>query len=181
MKFKIIILFTLYVSLVSSCISKAVNSKISANDNINATLKSIIINENADFYKKDINAWCSHFVKDSAVQWLCVEDNVTLRANGWNDLYKFVSDYMVQNPKSEIDTLTSQNAITNFRAIVADSMAYVIFTKSHLNTDKTMKQLNETRVLKKVGNEWKILAITSSPAYLTPKSSKNIFIHGDAL
>ena len=64
-------------------------------------LKKIAKQENLDFYKKDLKTWANHFDHSEKLYWICVEDDVTLRATGWNDLNQFVAQWMKENPIPE--------------------------------------------------------------------------------
>jgi hypothetical protein len=149
-------------------------------EKINKTLKSIAVQENIDFYKKDINAWSNHFDHSKSLTWLCVEDNVTLRANGWEDLNQFVGSWMKINPKPESDTDLKLDSITDFQSELTNNLAYVTFKKQHHMPDGKIRTLLENRVFKHNGSDWKIISLTSAPGYNTPKSSNNIFLHNDS-
>ena len=146
---------------------------------LNETFKSIAKQENLDFYKKDFQSWSKHFVHSNSVYWICVEDEVTLRATGWDDLNKFVSQWMKENPKPDSDTLLKQDTINDFQVELSDDIAFVRYKKNHMMPDGNVKILLENRTFKLIDNEWKILGMTSAPGYGTPKSTTNVFIHND--
>jgi hypothetical protein len=147
---------------------------------INETLKSITTQENVDFYKKDFNAWSNHFDHSNALSWVCVEDDVTLRATGWDDLNRFVGSWMKINPKPESDTDLKLDSIIDFKSELSKNLAYVTFKKQHHMPDGKTRMLLENRVFKLIGADWKIISLTSVPAYNTPKSTNNIFLHNDS-
>ncbi len=154
--------------------------KVQSNDQqLVEKFKSIIKQENFDFYKKDFNSWSKHFEHSNAIYWVCVEDNVTLRANGWDDLSQFVSSWMKENPKPETDTVLNRDSISDFHIEQSGKIAFIKYTNHHMLTDGKTKTFLENRTFKFNNGEWKILAMVSSPAYNTPKSSKNIFTHND--
>ncbi len=70
----------------TSCNTKSTTKSASDKVQLADNLKTIVQQENADFYKKDLALWSQHFVHSNAVYWTCVEDDVTLRATGWDDL-----------------------------------------------------------------------------------------------
>jgi hypothetical protein len=163
----------------ANCNPKSDSKSTTASTELNETLKSIARQENLDFYKKDIQAWSNHFVHSNAVYWICVEDDVTLRATGWEDLNQFVSQWMKENPTPDSDTLLKQDTIDDFVVELSDGLAFVRYKKNHMMPDGKVKVLLESRTFKLVENEWKILGMTSAPGYTTPKSTANIFIHND--
>ncbi len=147
--------------------------------NLSDALKSIATQENLDFYKKDFQSWSKHFVHSNSVHWICVEDDITLRATGWEDLNKFVSTWMKENPIPDSDSLLKQDTIDDFQVDLSDSLAFIRYKKNHKMPDGKIKILLESRTFKLVDSEWKILGMTSAPGYSTPKSTPNIFIHND--
>jgi hypothetical protein len=147
---------------------------------INETLKSIAVQENLDFYKKDINAWSNHFDHSKSLSWFCIEDDVTLRASGWDDLNQFVSSWMKINPKPDSDNDLKLDSITDFQSELSNNLAYVTFKKQHHMPDGKIRTLLETRVFKLNGTDWKIISLISAPGFNTPKSSNNIFLHNDS-
>lgn len=140
-------------------------------------LQTIAIQENKDFYKKDLAAWSNHFVQSEAVYWICVEDNVTLRATGWNDLQQFVAGWMKENPNPESDSLLLQDKIEDFKTEISGSLAFVRYKKLKKETGGVTKVILENRVFKQQNNQWKILGMVSAPGYNTPSSSPNVFVH----
>ncbi len=143
------------------------------------TFKKIATQENLDFYKKDLQSWSKHFVHSNSVYWICVEDDVTLRATGWDDLNQFVSIWMKENPVPDSDSLLKQDVIDDFKVELSDQLAFVRYKKNHKMPDGKVKILLENRTFKLIDNEWKILGMTSAPGYATVKSTTNIFIHND--
>lgn len=164
----------------ASCSTKTETKTINSSTELNETFKSIARQENLDFYKKDLQAWSKHFLHSNSVYWICVEDDVTLRAIGWDDLNQFVSQWMKENPTPDSDTLLKQDTIDDFQVELSTGLAFVRYKKNHVMPDGKVKVLLESRTFKLVENEWKILGMTSAPGYATPKSTSNVFIHNDA-
>lgn len=164
---------------ITSCNKKTDVKSVKTSSELKETFKSIVQQENIDFYKKDFQAWSKHFLHSNSVYWICVEDDVTLRATGWDDLNQFVSKWMKENPKPDSDSLLKQDTIDDFKVELSDELAFVRYKKNHLMPDGKIKVLLESRTFKLVENEWKILGLTSAPGYATPKSTANVFIHND--
>jgi hypothetical protein len=146
---------------------------------ISRTLRDVAANENRDFYRKDFAAWQTNFVHSDAVSWVCVEDEVTLRASGWSDVRTFVGDWMTANPAPDSAALTMRDTIQDFHAEIGDQLAFVRFKRPHLMPDGKVKLLIESRTFQRVDGAWKILGMTSAPGYLTPRSTPNVFTHND--
>ncbi len=163
----------------ASCNTKTETKKISTSIDFSETFKSIAHQENIDFYKKDIKAWRKHFLHSNSVYWICVEDDVTLRATGWDDLNQFVSQWMKDNPAPEADTLLKLDTIDDFKVELSHGLAFVSYKKNHMMHDGKVIILLESRIFKLVDNEWKILGMISAPGYTTPKSSANVFVHNN--
>ena len=174
-----IYLVTISIITLSSCTQKQESAKVLGNQQLSETFKTIAVQENLDFYKKDLQAWSNHFVHSSSVYWICVEDDVTLRATGWDDLNQFVTQWMKENPTPDSDTLLKQDTIDDFKVELSNDVAFVRYKKNHKMPDGKTKALLENRVFKLIDNEWKILGMVSAPGYATPKSTANVFIHND--
>jgi hypothetical protein len=143
-------------------------------------LKKIALQENADFYKKDVDKWGAHFVHEPGVSWICVEDDITLRATGWEDLQKFVGDWMKENPTPESDSLLKNTTLVDVQQEIGDKLAFVRFKKFTPAPNGGTKVTLESRTFKKVNGEWKIISMTSAPGYSNAKSTNNIFVHEPA-
>ncbi len=178
LSFKHFLLLTAIIFF-ASCNATTNTKSATASPELNEKFKSIARQENIDFYKKDIQAWSKHFLHSNAVYWICVEDDVTLRATGWDDLNQFVSQWMKENPIPDSDTLLKQDTIDDFQVELSNELAFVRYKKNHMMPDGKIKVLLESRTFKLVENEWKIVGMTSAPGYATPKSVANIFIHND--
>lgn len=166
--------------LLISCNSKSQPKTADDTKTTVENFKSIAKQENLDFYKKDLQAWSKHFVHSNSVYWICVEDDITLRATGWNDLNQFVGNWMKENPVPDSDSLLQLDTIDDFQVELSDSLAYIRYQKKHRMPDGKTKTLLESRTFKLVNQEWKILGMTSAPGYSTPNSTANIFIHNDS-
>ncbi len=175
---KISILFSSIIAF-TSCTQKNESPKVPDSQQLIETFKTIAVQENLDFYKKDLQAWSKHFVHSNSVYWICVEDDVTLRATGWDDLNQFVTQWMKENPTPDSDTLLKQDTIDDFKVEMSNDVAFVRYKKNHKMPDGKTKVLLENRVFKLIDNEWKILGMVSAPGYATPKSTANVFIHND--
>jgi hypothetical protein len=163
--------------LFANCTQK--KSPTNDNQKLYENFKSIATQENIDFYKKDLQAWSKHFLHSNAVYWICVEDDVTLRATGWDDLNQFVGGWMKENPIPDSDSLLKQDIIEDFQVELSNQLAFVRYKKNHKMPDGKVKILLESRIFKLDNNEWKILGMTSAPGYATAKSTANVFIHND--
>jgi hypothetical protein len=65
--------------------------------------------------QEDMAAWSRHFAHTPSVYWICVEDDVTLQANGWSDLEKFVGTWMKANPVPEADSSLKKEVTDDLR------------------------------------------------------------------
>jgi hypothetical protein len=146
-------------------------------DSLTLLLTGIAGKENADFYKKDITAWSSHFAHTPSVYWICVEDDVTLRATGWDDLNQFVGSWMKQNPVPEADSLLKKEVIEDVQTVVGDKVAFLRYKKNKFLPDGSKKMMLENRTFELINNEWKIIGMTSAPGYNSKGSEQNVFIH----
>ncbi len=137
---------------------------------------SVIENETKTFYKKDFNLWSQNFVQKQDLHWVCVESKVLLRANGWNDLSKFVKQWMTQNPEP-IDYESAKFEIKNLSTTIKDSIAFVKF--NYINQNKNVSENNtiESRTLVKEKSNWKIISMTSYPNITSKGGTENIFLY----
>lgn len=136
-----------------------------------------IENETKDFYKKDHAAWSTHYAHSPKVHWACVEPDVTLRASGWEDLSKFVADWMKANP-DPIDYEKAQFKNENVQVSIVGDMAFVSMNASNIQPDSTLRKTISSRTLVKEEGKWKIISMTSYPSDTpTNGSSANIYVH----
>lgn len=142
------------------------------------TLRAAVVQENKDFYKKDLAVWGRHFAHTPAVYWICVEDDVTLRAMGWKDLEQFVGGWMKENPVPVPDSLLQKDRIEEFHAQIADRLAFVRYKKTRFKEDGTPQTMLEQRTFEREPNGWKIIGMTSAPGYDSKGSTGNVFVHG---
>jgi hypothetical protein len=149
-------------------------------DSLTALFTAIAVKENTDFYKKDITAWSSHFAHTPSVYWICVEDDVTLRATGWDDLSQFVGSWMKQNPVPEADSLLKKEVIEDVQTVLGDKVAFLRYKKNKFMPDGSKKIMLENRTFELINNEWKIIGMTSAPGYNSKGSEPNVFIHTTA-
>jgi hypothetical protein len=140
-------------------------------------LQAACVQENADFYKKDLAVWGRNFAHTPSVYWICVEDDVTLRATGWQDLEQFVGGWMKENPVPAPDSLLKKERIEDFQLELADKLAFVRFKKIRQRPGQPEQLLLENRTFQRINNEWKIIGMTSAPGYNSKGSNGNIFVH----
>jgi hypothetical protein len=152
---------------------------LDSKEKIVSVLKARALEENRAFYKKDSTAWNNCFLHSPSVYWVCVEDDVTLRANGWEDLKQFVASWMKDNPIPENDSIINKSTIEDFNVELDNEIAFVKYKKNQIMPDGLKKTILESRVFKLDKAEWKIVGLVSVPSYSTFKSSKNIFVHND--
>jgi hypothetical protein len=148
--------------------------------NDSVLLQKIIKEENADFYNRNIDGWVTHYAQEPGLLWICVEDDVTLRANGWDELQKFVSDWMKENPKADPAANVKGTNFANLTYEIGDKVAFVRFMKFTPSKNGGSKVTLESRTFKKVNNDWKIIGMVSAPGYSNAKSTNNIFVHEPA-
>lgn len=180
--------YTTLILLISLGIFSACNSpvQVKLNTSVNNagdsaaiadTLKKLLVSEGQSFYSKDLARWADHFVHTPDVYWLCVEDGVTLRARGWDDLQAFVAAYMKENPQPESPEKITVDQLSNFQLQANGKLAFLHFTQTKTDAAGNSKQFMENRVFVHRNGAWKILGMTSAPAYDSPGSSKNVFMH----
>lgn len=180
-----LLLFSFFtvITLISSCSRNNTNtSKESAavipsrTEDSLAILKAIET-ETRNFYKKDHAAWSKSYVQNDKVYWICVEPDVSLRAKGWNDLSKFVADWMKANP-NPMDYEKSKFVTTKVNMEMNGDMAFVTLQGSNLNEDgKTTRYTMGSRTMIKENGEWKILAMSSYPDDSPEGSTVNVYKH----
>jgi hypothetical protein len=162
--------------------SAAVNtSPVTKTDSLQtvAQLKATVVQENKDFYKKDLALWGRHFAHTPSVYWICVEDAVTLRATGWDDLQQFVGDWMRQHPEPLPDSLLQKESIDDFQTVLADQLAFVRYKKIKMDANGKPQTILEHRTFQWQDSAWKIIGMTSAPGYNTKGSTDNVFVHGE--
>jgi hypothetical protein len=159
----------------STIITEAKTETTASTDS--STLMQLIEKETQNFYKKDYTNWSTCFVHTNTLHWICVEPDISLRAKGWEDLSKFVQDWMQSNPKP-MDYVQSKFTLQNIKMQLSPTMAFVNYESSNLNEDgKTMRYTLESRTLIKEAKDWKILSMCSYPNDTPTGSSANIYKH----
>ncbi len=140
----------------------------------NSKLVKVIENETKTFYEKDFKNWSSNFVQDNRVSWIFVEPEILLRANGWEDLSKFVGSWMKENPEP-IDYKKANFKITDLKVTTKADMAFVSFKYSNENSDVAVNKSIESRVFLLENKNWKILSMVSYPDDNSRNSTQNIY------
>ncbi|TAH02141.1 MAG: hypothetical protein EAZ15_05840 [Sphingobacteriales bacterium] len=172
------LLILIIIFFCASCVTKNKATLTPKTQKIIERLKLISNQENLHLYKKDSIEWRKHFVHSNSVFWIFVEEDVTLRAIGWNDLNQFISKWMKENPTPYSDIVLKHDTIQDFKVEIADKLAFVQYKKNHV-IDGKVKMLLQSRTFKLINNEWKILGFTSAVGYSTTNSTKNVFLHRD--
>jgi ketosteroid isomerase-like protein len=137
---------------------------------------ALIEQESRDFYQKNHQAWSQNYIHSPKVHWVCVEQNVTLRANGWEDLSKFVADWMKENPEP-MDYKKAQFKNTEAKISIQGDMAFVTFRGSNIQPDGSKRLTIGSRTLLKEAGKWKILSMTSYPSDSPAGSTPNVYLH----
>lgn len=142
-----------------------------------AAILQVIENESRAFYKKDHAAWANHYVHSPKVHWVCVETDVTLRADGWDDLSKFVAEWMEANPEPmDYDGANFQNS--DVQVTLNGDLAFVSMKSSNTQPDGSLRQLIGSRTMLRENGGWKILSMTSYPSDSPAGSTGNVYVHG---
>ncbi len=106
-----------------------------------------------------------------------MEPGVSLRAKGWDDLSKFVADWMKANP-NPMDYEKSNFALKAVNLEIDGKMAFVTMEGSNLQEDgKTTSYTMGSRTMVKEDGTWKILSMTSYPNDSPEGSTPNIYKH----
>lgn len=142
-----------------------------------AAILQVIENESRAFYKKDHAAWASHYVHSPKVHWVCVETDVTLRADGWDDLSQFVSDWMKENPEP-MDYDQAHFEYSDVQITLNGDLAFATMHESNTQPDGSRRQLIGSRTLLRDNGAWKILSMTSYPSDTPEGSTRNVYVHG---
>ncbi len=145
-------------------------------DTEKAAVLKTIEDETRLFYKKDHAAWSEVYVHSPKTHWVCVEEGVTLRANGWNDLSAFVAGWMKENPEP-MDYEKSNFKSKNVQVTVQGDMAFVSMEGSNNNPDGSLRQTIGSRTMVKEDGKWKILSMTSYPSDSPKGSTPNVYVH----
>ncbi|MGL4630103.1 MAG: hypothetical protein ACRCVT_02760 [Leadbetterella sp.] len=134
--------------------------------------------ESKDFYSKNFDVWAKNYVHSPKLFWVCVEPDVTLRANGWDDLAQFVKGWMKENP-NPVDYEKSNFKLDNVEISLNGDHAFISHNGSNLLEDgKSTRFTTECRTMVKEDGKWKIFAMTSYPQN-TPDngSTSNVYVH----
>lgn len=142
-----------------------------------AVILQVIENESRAFYKKDHSAWANFYIHSPKVHWVCVETDITLRADGWDDLSKFVADWMQDNPEPmDYDGANFQNS--DVQMTINGDLAFVSMKSSNTQPDGSLRQLIGSRTMLRENGQWKILSMTSYPSDTPEGSTGNVYVHG---
>lgn len=125
-------------------------------------IKREIALESEYFYKRDFPNWSARYLPDAKVYWACIEENVILEARGWENLSKFVGDYMKANPQP-LDVAIKRD---NFRFQQYGNAVWVTFDEYQKTAEKNLA-LRGTRIFEKTKDGWKVVYMNSYPQ---PKS-----------
>ncbi|MEN9599398.1 MAG: hypothetical protein RL596_1717 [Bacteroidota bacterium] len=167
-------LFLLLTSFIS-CTNTEKKVAIDESQEKIAILKAIET-ETRNFYLKDHAAWSKSYVQSSKIHWVCVEPDVTLRANGWNDLSQFVATWMKENPEP-MNYEKAEFKISDTAISISDNMAFVSMKGSNIQPDGKVRFTVGSRTLIKENGEWKFISMTSYPADTPDGSTGNIYVY----
>jgi ketosteroid isomerase-like protein len=168
--------------LVLACEQKTTAPTALATIDIDAEKKAILTaidNESRTFYKKDHAEWRKSYVQSPKVHWVCVEPDVSLRAKGWDDLSKFVADWMKANPEP-MDYDKAQFKTDSVQVTIEGNMAFVSMNASNIQPDGSVRYTVGSRTMQKENGTWKILSMTSYPNDSPTGSSANVYAHKGA-
>lgn len=175
-KFSLLFIIVCSVIFHTACQDKRQTTQDNTASNDKELILSVIEDESRDFYKKDHASWSSHYVHTPEVFWACVEKDVTLRANGWQDLSLFVASWMKDNPKP-IDYDAAKFEITDVQMSISGDLAFVTMKSSNIQPDGSLRTLNASRTMKRINGDWKILSMISYPNDSPEGSTPNIYKH----
>lgn len=148
----VLVLLFLSVNAFSNVVSVKIQDEI----------KREIALESEYFYKRDFANWSARYLQDPKVYWSCIEENVILEARGWENLSKFVGDYMKANPQPLLVEIKRDN----FKFQQYGNAVWVTFDEYQTTADKKLA-LRGTRIFEKTKDGWKVVYMNSYPQ---PKS-----------
>ncbi len=167
MKSSLILLFVLFIT-------KSFAQNITSPEEQDA-IKKVIAEESKFFYARNAEKWANCYRQTNQTYWACIEKDVTLQKEGWDNIMPFVTNYFKENPKAIKATFKRENY--NFRKV---NPTYIWVTFDQNKTVKDKKESSkETRILELIKGEWKIVnmtgfwmpneKVTKSETAITPK------------
>lgn len=127
-------------------------------EKLQAEIKREIVKESEYFYKRDFANWSARYLHDAKIYWSCIEEGVILEANGWDNLGKFVGDYMKANPTP----LKVEIKRDNYKFQQYGDAIWVTFDEFQKTAEKSLA-LRGTRIFEKTKNGWKVVYMNSYP------------------
>jgi hypothetical protein len=181
MKIQTLIFLLFSIVLLTNCTQNSVSVPTAANATINqeqekAAILKTIEDESRFFYKKDHVSWSKFYVQSPKLHWICVEEGVSLRAKGWEDLNQFVATWMKENP-DPIDYEKAEFKSNNAQVTIEGNMAFATMESSNIQPDGKVRYTVSSRTMLKENNTWKILSMTSYPNDSPKGSTANVYAH----
>jgi SnoaL-like domain len=134
----------------------AFSQKVS--EKIQNEIKREIALESEYFYKRDFANWSARYLQNPKVYWSCIEESVILEARGWENLGKFVGDYMKANPQP-LDVSIKRDT---YKFEQYGKAVWVTFDEYQTTPAKT-SAFRGTRILEKTKDGWKVVYMNSYP------------------
>lgn len=167
-----LILFGCVLTLLGSCTTPAEETPSAPSDTISETavqdetgaLIAVIENETNCFFQRDYGCWKGHFIQsDMAFQGWNNPDGSYSAAVGWNEIDKMSGQYLKDNPVAEGGSSHPKVERRQVKVrFLTPTLAYMTWDQYNSSPDNSYytKSL-ETRLMQKVGIQWKILNVTA--------------------
>jgi hypothetical protein len=137
---------------------KETNTSAAVNITDVEAVRQLIADESTHFYNRDFAKWSNCYLHDQKIQWVCVEEDGTLEAYGWQQLAPFVGDYLKANP----DTMKVSFQRTAWQYRQQGNQLWVTFDETKTEPKGT-RIFRATRIAEKVDGRWKLVQMISIP------------------
>ena len=145
--------FVIFVAFLFSCQQE----KVQPSDDIEETLKAVVVGETYAYMEKDYQKWASYWDHSGDVLRLDVSEAGFAQTRGWDKSGGNLESFFKENPES----ITSTFVNSNYLIFYDINLAWVAFDQTWTSQSGEETVAKATITLVKKGNDWKIISYTA--------------------
>jgi len=145
--------FVIFVAFLFSCQQE----KVQPSDDIEETLKAVVVGETYAYMEKDYQKWASYWDHSGDVLRLDVSEAGFAQTRGWDKSGGNLESFFKENP----EPITSTFVNSNYLIFYDVNLAWVAFDQTWTSQSGEETVAKATITLVKKGNDWKIISYTA--------------------
>ena len=145
--------FVIFVAFLFSCQQE----KVQPSDDIEETLKAVVVGETYAYMEKDYQKWASYWDHSGDLLRLDVSEAGFAQTRGWDKSGGNLESFFKENP----EPITSTFVNSNYLIFYDVNLAWVAFDQTWTSQSGEETVAKATITLVKKGNDWKIISYTA--------------------